>query len=157
MQDVECPIKGLRLLAESPYPTLLWRFDPVGCARSLFLFPSFLTLTLATVGDFYAARAFPGGVYRQSQLYFARHRRRIHPGIHWPGVADFCGVVVLNESAKILWTTLLGGATTEDLTEALVQAFQVSPAQAQADVEETLVHLDGARYGTPCLNPTAIP
>ena len=25
------------------------------------------------------------------------------------GVADFCGVVVLNESAKILWTTLLGG------------------------------------------------
>ena len=54
------------------------------------------------------------------------------------GVADFCGVVVLNESAKILWTTLLGGATTEDLTEALVQAFQVSPAQAQADVEETL-------------------
>lgn len=54
------------------------------------------------------------------------------------GVADFCGVVVLNESAKILWTTLLGGATTEDLTETLVQAFQVSPAQAQADVEETL-------------------
>ena len=54
------------------------------------------------------------------------------------GVADFCGVVVLNESAKILWTTLQGGATTEDLTEALVQAFQVSPAQAQADVEETL-------------------
>ena len=54
------------------------------------------------------------------------------------GVADFCGVVVLNESAKILWTTLLGGATTEDLTEALVQVFQVSPAQAQADVEETL-------------------
>ena len=53
------------------------------------------------------------------------------------GVADFC-VVVLNESAKILWTTLLGGATTEDLTEALVQVFQVSPAQAQADVEETL-------------------
>lgn len=39
MQDVECPIKGLRLLAESPYPTLLWRFDPVGCARSLFLIP----------------------------------------------------------------------------------------------------------------------
>lgn len=54
------------------------------------------------------------------------------------GVADFCGVVVLNESAKILWTTLLGGATTEDLTETLVQAFQVSPTQAQADVEETL-------------------
>lgn len=55
-----------------------------------------------------------------------------------PGVADFCGVVVLNESAKILWTTLLGGATPGELAAALVQAFQISPVQAQADVEETL-------------------
>ena len=53
-------------------------------------------------------------------------------------VADFCGVVTLNASAKVLWQALSPGATVDELTAALVEAFQVSSAQARADVEETL-------------------
>ncbi len=57
------------------------------------------------------------------------------------GVADFCGVVILNASAKVLWQALSRGATADELTAALLQTFQVSPSQARADVEEALAML----------------
>lgn len=54
------------------------------------------------------------------------------------GVADFCGIVKLNPSAKVLWDTLQSGATREDLVGALTDAFSVSQQQAEADVAQTL-------------------
>lgn len=54
------------------------------------------------------------------------------------GVADFCGIVKLNASAKVLWETLQIGATKADLVQALMDAFSVSQEQAEADVAQTL-------------------
>lgn len=54
------------------------------------------------------------------------------------GVADFCGIVKLNPSAKVLWETLQAGATKEDLVGALMDTFSVSQEQAEADVAQTL-------------------
>ena len=52
--------------------------------------------------------------------------------------ADFRGVVTLNDSAKILWSTLQEGAAKEDLVAALKEAFFVTEEQAKEDVERSL-------------------
>ena len=54
------------------------------------------------------------------------------------GVADFCGIITLNQSAKILWETLKQGSTREKLAENLKNHFQISDEQAAEDVEKSL-------------------
>lgn len=54
------------------------------------------------------------------------------------GIADFCGIVKLNASAKVIWNTLQNGATKADLVQALVDAFCISEEQAKSDTEKSL-------------------
>ena len=58
------------------------------------------------------------------------------------GVADFCGIITLNQSAKILWETLKQGSTREKLAENLKNHFQISDEQAAEDVEKSLKLLE---------------
>lgn len=53
-------------------------------------------------------------------------------------IADFCGIVNLNHSARCLWDILQGKVTKEELVKALVYKFEVSEETAQKDVENTL-------------------
>lgn len=54
------------------------------------------------------------------------------------GVADFCGIVKLNSSAKVIWNTLRNGVGKEELVQALVDAFSISEEKAKEDVEKSL-------------------
>lgn len=54
------------------------------------------------------------------------------------GIADFCGIVRLNQSAKLLWQTLQKGAGKEELTAVLTEAFAVTREQAAEDVDNVL-------------------
>lgn len=54
------------------------------------------------------------------------------------GVADFCGIVKLNASAKVIWNTLQNGATKADLIQALMNAFRIPEEQAKTDTEKSL-------------------
>lgn len=54
------------------------------------------------------------------------------------GVADFCGIVNLNASAKVLWNTMQQGATKEALIQALIHQFAVSREKASEDVDTSL-------------------
>lgn len=53
-------------------------------------------------------------------------------------IADFCGVVTLNDSAVVLWELLKKGTTKDELTEALKEKFSITQEQAEADVEKSL-------------------
>lgn len=54
------------------------------------------------------------------------------------GVADFCGIVKLNASAKVIWNALQKGATKEDLAQALMDTFSITRDKAEEDVEKSL-------------------
>lgn len=56
-------------------------------------------------------------------------------------IADFCGVINLNATAKELWTVLQDGATKEELVKTLTDKFSVSDEQADEDVTKTLLML----------------
>lgn len=58
------------------------------------------------------------------------------------GIADFCGIVNLNASARILWEALQRGATKDELNEELQKHFPVSEERAAEDVEKTLTFLE---------------
>lgn len=58
------------------------------------------------------------------------------------GIADFCGIITLNRSAKILWETMKQGATKADLVHKLENCFQISSERAVEDVEKTLKLLE---------------
>lgn len=53
-------------------------------------------------------------------------------------IADFCGIINLNESARILWEALEKGATREELIEKLRGAYDISTERACQDVDSTL-------------------
>lgn len=53
-------------------------------------------------------------------------------------VANFCGIVKLNVSAKVIWDTLRDGATKGELVQVLTDAFTISEEQAKADIEKCL-------------------
>lgn len=53
-------------------------------------------------------------------------------------IADFCGIINLNESARILWEALEKGATREELVEKLKGAYDISTERAGQDVDSTL-------------------
>ena len=54
------------------------------------------------------------------------------------GVADFCGIVKLNASAKVIWNKLQNGATEEELVKTLTDTFSISEEKAREDVEKSL-------------------
>lgn len=54
------------------------------------------------------------------------------------GIADFCGIVTLNESAGVLWKKLQQGATGEELAAELQEVFLIEEEAAKEDVEEIL-------------------
>lgn len=54
------------------------------------------------------------------------------------GVADFCGIVKLNASAKVVWNTLQNGTTKTELIQALIDVFHISEEQAKSDAEKSL-------------------
>ncbi|MDD6065906.1 MAG: PqqD family protein [Firmicutes bacterium] len=56
-------------------------------------------------------------------------------------IADFCGIINLNESARILWEALEKGATREELVEKLKGAYDISTERASQDVDSTLKNL----------------
>ena len=57
-------------------------------------------------------------------------------------IADFCGVVNLNESAKTLWQTLQTGSSREEMEHTLIERFHISNEKAAEDVEESLQLLE---------------
>lgn len=54
------------------------------------------------------------------------------------GVADFCGIVKLNTSAKVIWENLKSGASKDELIQTLVDTFGIEREKAEADVEKSL-------------------
>lgn len=59
------------------------------------------------------------------------------------GVADFCGIIKLNSSAALIWKTLQGGATEQELVRAVTKCFDVSGEKAREDVDKCLEFLKG--------------
>lgn len=57
---------------------------------------------------------------------------------------DFSGILSLNETGALLWKTLEAGGDKTALTAALTDEYDVSEAQAAADVEEFLQKLENA-------------
>lgn len=53
-------------------------------------------------------------------------------------VANFCGVITLNESACLLWKRLQNHATESELVETLIQNYDIDEAKAKEDVQVTL-------------------
>lgn len=58
------------------------------------------------------------------------------------GVADLCGIVNLNESAKVLWSELQQGASREEMQNALIEKFHISNEKAAEDVEKSIKLLE---------------
>lgn len=56
-------------------------------------------------------------------------------------VADFNGIITLNETAVFIWQRLEQGIEKEALLNALTEEFDVSPEEAAADLEEFLTGL----------------
>ena len=56
-------------------------------------------------------------------------------------IADFNGYMTLNETASFLWDALTAPKSAEELTTLLYDEFDVSQAEAQADVQEFLTQL----------------
>lgn len=59
------------------------------------------------------------------------------------GVADFCGIINLNSSAKVLWNTLQQPVTEEEMVVSLKEKFFVEDDVAREDVKHTLQILEG--------------
>lgn len=58
------------------------------------------------------------------------------------GVADLCGIVKLNESAKVLWNKLQQGASKVEMENALIEKFHISNEKATEDVQKSLKLLE---------------
>lgn len=53
-------------------------------------------------------------------------------------IADFCGIVNLNASAKVLWKALQEPATADGIVQNFMETFEISEKKAREDVENTL-------------------
>ncbi len=51
---------------------------------------------------------------------------------------DFPGMITCNETSRFLWELLETDRSEEELTDALLREYNVSPQQAQADVQSFL-------------------
>ena len=56
-------------------------------------------------------------------------------------VADFSGIITLNETGAFLWELLGSECSVQELTQAMTNEYQVSDTQAAADVESFLEKL----------------
>lgn len=52
------------------------------------------------------------------------------------GIANFSGVIYLNDTAAFLWKQLQSQTTREELVQALEKEFDVSFGKAQEDIEQ---------------------
>lgn len=83
-----------------------------------------------------------GGLYRAKPHYILREiaGESILVSVG-DGVADFCGIIRLNASAKAIWTALQSGATEAALVQALMDAFGIPEERAREDTEKALALL----------------
>lgn len=56
-------------------------------------------------------------------------------------IADFNGVITLNETAAFLWQKLQGGTQADELVSSLLVEYEVGEEQAREDVSEFLALL----------------
>lgn len=59
---------------------------------------------------------------------------------------QFNGMIMLNAVSRILWERLTEGCDLPELVAAITAEFDVSTAEATADIEEFLVSLRGAGF-----------
>lgn len=57
------------------------------------------------------------------------------------GIADFNGYILLNSTASFLWDMLKEERSIQELSEAVVHEFEVSPEEAKTDVNEFILML----------------
>ena len=57
-------------------------------------------------------------------------------------VVDFTGMITLNESGVMLWRMLEGGCTKEEMTEALINEYEVTYEEALSDINAFVKKLD---------------
>lgn len=60
-------------------------------------------------------------------------------------VADFSGVITLNPAATLIWKCLQGGATVEEMIQAMTEKFDVSESVAKEDICETIKMLESRK------------
>ena len=51
---------------------------------------------------------------------------------------EFNGMITVNETGAFLWKILTKGATKEELLHAMVEEYEVSAEEAEADIDEFL-------------------
>jgi hypothetical protein len=59
-------------------------------------------------------------------------------------IADFNGIITLNESATFLWRHLQKGIELSDLVKTLAEEYKLSDEQAQEDTENFVARLQQA-------------
>ena len=59
---------------------------------------------------------------------------------------EFNGMITLNDSGELLWSSLSVGAEIEDLTALLVAEYGIDEATAKADAEEFVEKIKGAGF-----------
>lgn len=57
-------------------------------------------------------------------------------------VVDFNGLITLNATGRVLWERLGESCEQNDLVEALVEAFEVTPEEAERDAQAFIDDLD---------------
>ena len=57
-------------------------------------------------------------------------------------VVDFTGMITLNESGVMLWRMLEGGCTKAEMTEALINEYEVTYEEALSDINAFVKKLD---------------
>ena len=50
------------------------------------------------------------------------------------GIADFSGIIYINETAAFLWKQLQNGVTQEQIEQSMIDKFNISSQRAQEDV-----------------------
>ena len=59
---------------------------------------------------------------------------------------SFNGMMTLNETGRLLWSKLEDGCEANDLVKALLDEYEVSPEQANQDVDEFLAKLKSVDF-----------
>ena len=57
-------------------------------------------------------------------------------------IADFNGIITLNETAVFLWKLLKDGAEQPDMVEALMKEYEISRELAQTDIDNFVERLN---------------
>ncbi len=68
--------------------------------------------------------------------------------------ADLDNIYILNEIAARIWELIDGTHSTEDIKNTILEEYDVTPEQADADIKEFIAALEGIR-ALRSLNPLA--